>query len=260
MCTVIVLRRPGHDWPLILGGNRDEMIGRPWRPPGRHWPDRPSVVAGLDEQAGGSWLGLNDDGVVAVILNREGSLGPAAGKRSRGELVLDALDHADARDAVAALADLDPAAYRSFNMVVADNRDAYWLRHVGERAEKGGRVEVLPIPPGASMITAHDRNDVGAPRIRVHLPRLQAAAPPEPDTAGGPGSWASWEALLASRLHDAADSQGRSAMCIDTGGPFGTVSSALVALPTKEKPDWKPSFLFAAGKPGEAPYRPVGAT
>ena len=33
-------------------------------------------------------------------LNRKGTLGPATGKRSRGELVLEALDHAEARAAV----------------------------------------------------------------------------------------------------------------------------------------------------------------
>src|SRR6266849_8974623 len=98
MCTVVLLRRPDHDWPLILGANRDEMVGRPSKPPARHWPDRPEVVAGLDELAHGSWLGCNDHGVAAAILNRHGTLGPAAGFRSRGELVLEALDHADAAD------------------------------------------------------------------------------------------------------------------------------------------------------------------
>ena len=90
------------------------------------------MVAGLDVQAGGSWLGVNDDGVVAAVLNRVGRLGPAAGKRSRGELVLEALDHADAAAAAAqALGDLDPDAYRPFNLVIADSRDAFWLRHAG---------------------------------------------------------------------------------------------------------------------------------
>src|SRR3546814_5219481 len=99
MCTVVILRRPGEAWPLIVAANRDELLDRTWREPARHWPDRPEVVAGLDELAGGSWLGLNDHGIVAAILNRRHSLGPAPDKRSRGELVLDALDHADAADA-----------------------------------------------------------------------------------------------------------------------------------------------------------------
>ena len=120
MCTLVILRRPEHDWPVVIGANRDEMIDRPALPPGRHWPDRAEVVAGLDLEAGGSWLGVNDWGVAAAILNRHGSLGPAAGLRSRGELVLEALDHADVGRA--RRCHLDPAAYRSFNLIVADNR------------------------------------------------------------------------------------------------------------------------------------------
>src|SRR5437773_2414816 len=55
MCTLVILRRPEHAWPIIIGANRDEMIDRPALPPDRHWPDRPEVVAGLDRLAGGTW-------------------------------------------------------------------------------------------------------------------------------------------------------------------------------------------------------------
>src|SRR6202030_2470467 len=129
MCTLVILRRPGHRWPVLIGANRDEMIDRASKPPGRHWPDRPELVAGRDLLAGGSWLGINDWGVAAAVLNRHGSLGPAPDRRSRGELVLEALDHADAAAAARALAQLNPAAYRTFNLIVADNRDGFWLRH-----------------------------------------------------------------------------------------------------------------------------------
>lgn len=108
MCTLVLLRRPGHRWPTLIAANRDEMLSRAWDSPGTHWPDRPGVVAGRDRLAGGSWLGCNAAGVTAAILNRTDSLGPAAGKRSRGELVLDALDHNDATDAADALAAIDP--------------------------------------------------------------------------------------------------------------------------------------------------------
>ena len=111
MYTLVVLWRPNHTWPLLLAANRDEMRDRPWLPPARHWDDRPEVIAGLDKLKGGSWLGINDYGVAAVAMNREGTLGPAADKRTRGELVLEALDHAEAREATQAMADLDPAAY-----------------------------------------------------------------------------------------------------------------------------------------------------
>src|SRR6201994_1967616 len=162
MCTFVILRRPGENWPVLIAANRDEMIDRPWLPPDRHWPDRPEVVAGQDVLAGGSWLGLKDPGVVADILNRHGSLGPAPGQRSRGELVLEALDHADASEAAKALSHIEPAAYRTFNLMIADNRDAFWLRHAG-----GVRIELHPIKAGLSMIAAGDLDDLGTRRLEL---------------------------------------------------------------------------------------------
>ena len=120
-------------------------------------------MAGLDVQAGGSWLGINDHGVVAGVLNRAGTLGPAAGKRSRGELVLEALDHADAAAAAQALGDLDPDAYRPFNLVIADDRDAFWLRHAG-------------LLPGFAFRTATGQLARGRRLISCRAPR--SAAPP----------------------------------------------------------------------------------
>jgi uncharacterized protein with NRDE domain len=152
MCSLVILRRPDHDWPLLLAANRDELRGRRSLPPARHWPDRPEVVAGLDCVGGGSWPRINDHGLIAGVLNREDSLGPAAGKRSRGELVLEALDHAEAGAAAGALADLHPDAYRPFNLVVADPRDAYWLRHGGD-----GEVRVHPLPTGLHMLASGSR-------------------------------------------------------------------------------------------------------
>lgn len=253
MCTVVILRRPGHDWPLILAANRDEMQSRPWRAPGRHWPDRPEVLGGRDELSGGSWMALNDHGVVACVLNRRGTLGPAPGKRSRGELVLEALDHADASEAALALADLDPRAYRAFNLVVADNHTAFWLRHGGEEAEA---VEVLPLPKGLSIVTAYDRNDPQSARVRRYLPKFEAAAVPDPER----GDWAAWQALLASTETD-ADGFWGSAMTVARDDGFGTVCSSLLALPAPpaslEEMPRPTQWLFAPGRPDLTPFAAV---
>src|ERR1700761_5936894 len=166
MCTIVILNRPQTAWPILIAANRDEMLDRPWLFPAAHWPDRPDVVAGQDTLAGGSWLGMNATGVVAAVLNREGTLGPEAGKRSRGELVLDGLDYADALDAAEALSTLDGRAYRPFNLVVADNRDAFLLSHRGGNTP----VAVEPLPEGLSMVTARDRDDQNSARIRFWRP------------------------------------------------------------------------------------------
>lgn len=248
MCTLIVLHRPGNDWPLLLAANRDEMADRPWEPPGRHWPDRPEVTAARDLLSGGSWLGINDYGLAAAILNRHGSLGPAPGKRSRGELVLEALDHAEAAEAARALGQIEPRAYRSFNAVVADAHEAFWLRHLGEDAEE---VVAMPLPPGLSMITAHDRNDTrGSARQRLYLPLWQAAQAPDPDK----DDWREWEALLASR-DELPDAGGASAMTVAMPNGFGTLCSSLIALP--HDPSRLPIWHFAAGPPDRVAFERV---
>ena len=246
MCTVVILYRPGHAWPLILATNRDEMADRPWKPPARHWPDRPQVTAGLDLLAGGTWLGLNDQGVVAGVLNRPSSLGPRPHFRSRGELPLEALDHDEASAAAEALSHIEPASYRAFNMVIADKVRAFWLRNRGD----GTGVEVMEIEAGLSMITAHDLNDPASPRIARYLPLFRAAAPPEP----GAGDWSTWSTLMAARDHDARDGPGGALLVAGDGG-FGTVSSSLLALGAGGGEDRV--WLFAAGPPGVAGYEPV---
>ncbi len=230
---------------MLLGANRDEMAGRPWRAPARHWPDRPEVVAGQDELAGGSWMGLNDFGVVAAILNRYGTLGPAPGKRSRGELVLEALDHAEAEAAVRALSALEPTAYRPFNMFIGDADKAYWLRNDGEK------ISAFPVLPGLHMLTAYELDDEMSARIRAFMPRFVAALVPDPDS----GDWKAWSELLATRSHEMSESEETAAMCLSLPSGFGTVSAALLALPAD--PETAPIFNFAAGKPGEAPFLPV---
>lgn len=244
MCTLVILRRPLSPWPVLVAANRDEMAGRPWKPPARHWPDRPDVVAGLDELAGGSWMGMNRAGVVAAILNRAGTLGPAAGKRTRGELVLEALDHADAIEAARALAALDGGAYRPFNMLLADNRDAFWVR-----ADGGRRVQVHPVAEGLHMLTALELDDDSSPRIKTYLPRFRAAAVPAPEA----GDWSGWTALLADG-GGGPDGEEAAAMCFTRDSGFGTVSSSLIALPAMGA-EIPPIWRFAAGRPDRTPWQ-----
>ncbi len=265
MCTVVVLRRPGHAWPLLLAANRDELRLRPSQPPGRHWSDRPEVVAGLDELGEGSWLGLNDHGMVAAVLNREGTLGPAAGRRSRGELVLEALDHAEAKEAAGALSDLHPDAYRPFNLLIADPKDCYWLRHGGD-----GGIRVHKVPDGLHMLASRELDDQAQPRIARFLPLFRAA--PEPMPAEDGGDWTGWAPLLATRAagiassssgtlshpesESAADAMNLDGIALESGD-FGTVSSSLIALPTYPGCDALPVFLHADGPPDLVDYTRV---
>jgi uncharacterized protein with NRDE domain len=245
MCTLVILRRPEHLWPVVIAANRDEMVDRPWRAPARHWPDRAEVVAGLDLLAGGSWLGINDWGVAAAVLNRHGSLGPSPDQRSRGELVLEALDHADAVAAAEALSHLEPRAYRTFNLIVADNRDAFWLRHAG-----GAHIEIHPLKEGLSLIAAGDVDDPATRRLDLARPRFAAAAEAPFD------DWTLWQDLLSDTSAPPGEAR-TSAMRFLTEAGYGTVSSALVALPPPAAAARRPVFRFAAWHPDPVPWQDV---
>lgn len=238
MCTVVILIRPGHEWPLILAANRDEMLDRPWDPPGRHWPDRPGVVAGRDRSAGGTWMAVNHHGIIATVLNRPGSLGPKPGKRSRGELPLLALEHPSAAAAAAAIGAMEAARYRRFNMVIADAAGAWFVRGLGE-----GRPQSISLAAGLHMVTAHDPDSLESPRVARHLPRFAAAPAPEP-----PDGWAGWQAILADR-----SGPPESQIDIVPRAGFGTVCSSLAALGARGAAVW----LFSAGPPHAAAFAPV---
>lgn len=248
MCSIIILRRPRHEWPLVVAANRDEMLDRKWDAPDRHWPDRPEVVAGRDCLAGGSWLGRNDHGVFAAILNREGSLGPSLNKRSRGELVLEALDYPDASEAADALADLDTNAYRSFNLVVGDNTNVF---HVANRA-RADRIAVEEVPHGLSMLTSREINDRRNTRIKNYLPQFESADVPDPNS----GDWIAWQQILSDKNCDPTTDPS-SAMCIVSDWGFGTVSSTLLALPAPGADNPLGIYMFAPGRPDQSAYAPV---
>ncbi len=264
MCTLIILIRAGHDWPVIIASNRDEMRDRPCQPPARHWPDRHHVTAGHDDLGGGTWLAVNDDGVVAGILNRINSLGPAVDKRSRGELPLDALDHGDAETAAEALSNLDPAAWRPFNLVIADALGGWLLINDGETPH----ILKQPIKPGLSMVTAHGLSHYSdrplCARSARHLPRFHQSPPPQPDD----NDWTAWQDLMAdrTRANNRDNNDNRSAaLLIDAvpGSNFATISSSLIALP-RHQPALaimgravKARWIFTPGAPGITPWQDV---
>ena len=187
-------------------------------------------------------MAMGPSGLLVAVLNRAGSLGPIPGKRSRGELPLCAAAYGSAAAAAAALRDLDASAWRPFNLVLADAREAFFLRGLG-----AGRPEVMPLGPGVTMVTAQDPNDLASPRTRRHLPRFRAASPPDPTG----GDWASWEALLA----DAEVGEGgiAEALRVPAVRGFGTVCASLAALGAGGERQWR----FCPAPPGTAPFDKV---
>lgn len=125
MCVVAIAWKVHPRWRLVLAGNRDEFHARPtaalagWSGSG--------VIAGRDLQSGGTWVGLDRRGRVAVVTNvRDGFAQPHAGP-SRGALPLSFLE--GAADAAATTAALLAKARSCapFNLILADGAGCWHL-------------------------------------------------------------------------------------------------------------------------------------
>lgn len=213
MCTLVALHRCAAGAHLWVAANRDEYLDRPAEGPalraGRNGP----IVAPLDRRAGGTWWGLNRTGLFAAVTNRPTSqLDPA--RRSRGQLVLDVLATASAREAAEQAARLAPGHYNPFNLFVADEEDAFAVVYEGRPA-------LLPLGPGVHVVGNADPDARDVPKIRRTLERAEqvAAGPPEGVRDG--------LAALCRTHGDDPDPKGDT--CVHLGG-YGTRSSTLLRL------------------------------
>jgi hypothetical protein len=219
--------------PLLVLGFRDELTGRPWQPPGRHWPGSP-LVGGRDEQAGGTWLAVHPAiPRVACILNARGPQAPPDTRRSRGELPLRAA--AEGRQALQNLHD-DHAAlarYDPFFLICADldGPGALMLGWDGTRAG----LEQLETP-GTHLITnaghtyppASGKSDAKAEHFGLRF----AAHRPDADPAATiKDAWGDWLTLAGGDGLPETDPAAIIARRqLPDGRLWGTTSVTLVAL------------------------------
>ncbi len=136
MCLIVLAWRTHPEFSLIVAANRDEYHGRPAAPAG-FWSDRPSLLAGRDLEAMGTWMGVARDGRFSAVTNYRGGREPRA-KESRGSLVTGFLtDGAVPRDYVAGVVGR-AAEFSGFNLLAADGAELWWFSNRGDGARRLG--------------------------------------------------------------------------------------------------------------------------
>jgi len=119
MCLILVAWQSHPDYPLVIAANRDEFYARRTRPVA-WWGQAVSLLGGRDEEAGGTWLGINRQGRVAVLTNVRAPLERNAHAPSRGLLVLSALQSPFPMGGWIAESARNSQSFNGYNLLVAE--------------------------------------------------------------------------------------------------------------------------------------------
>jgi uncharacterized protein with NRDE domain len=246
MCTLAIYFRLFGDYPVVVAANRDEFLDRPALPP-TALGDRPRIIGGKDLRAKGTWLGINQHGLIVGLLNRRiVENGPNDDKlRSRGLLCLDALQHASAASALQYVESQRARDYNGFNLLMASRDEAFVAYN------RGGEIEVVELTPGMHLLTNADVDDFECPRISRSYSRFAELGQREDFAADPVARRAELAALLADHSTQLDARTGRpNSLCLHLGD-YGTRSSSLIFL---RRDSTTVDHFFAAGPPCTASY------
>lgn len=231
MCLIVFAWQVIPGVPLIAAANRDEFYDRP-SSAADNWPEAPNVIAGRDLKAGGTWMGITQQGPdgarFAAITNIRGPLERRADAPSRGALVADFL--AGDMTAEAYIAHIAPTSeqYNGFNLVLGDRGGLYWFSNRGAGDARNGKL----LEPGIYGVS-NGLLDAPWPKVvrtKAQFASLLCQGAPEDayfemlaDTTRAPDA----------RLPDTGIAieieRQLSAVCIETPG-YGTRTSTVVKL------------------------------
>jgi uncharacterized protein with NRDE domain len=261
MCLLIFAWQVDPSFPLVVAANRDERLDRPATSFSVLRQGGPRVLGGRDDLAGGTWLAVNQHGVVAGLTNRPAAGGRDPSKRSRGELPLLAAGQTSAEAGVAQLLrQVQPGQYNLAWLLVGDRRSLYYVTLGPDEAPT-----VVELSPGIHVL---ENVPLGAASAKVDRIRTLLPSP-----ATGPSLWSALPAVLADHTlptppdppGDVAAPAGASAVdaavpprpretqaaCVHTDG-YGTRSATLVRVP--EAATGLPQMLVADGPPCTTPF------
>jgi uncharacterized protein with NRDE domain len=146
MCLIVFAYRVHPVYKLLVAANRDEFYGRSTAP-AHYWEERPDILAGRDLEKMGTWMGVTTSGRFAALTNYRDPKEVTEGKRSRGELVADALKHkGNIKDYMQSLVKKKDL-YPGYNLLVGDRTELYYYSNKGQELQK--------VEPGIYGVSNH---------------------------------------------------------------------------------------------------------
>jgi len=248
MCTLAIYFKTFAEYPVVIAANRDEFLARTALPPAT-LAEHPHIVGGKDLRANGTWLGINEHGLVAGLLNRRiADNGPNdPNLRSRGLLCLDALRHTGPIEAARFVGSQLARDYNPFNLLLASRDEA------AVAYNRGGKIELVSLAPGLHLLTNLDVDDFECPRISGSYSHFAELGARDEFARNPVAARAELGRLLADHSTQLDPRSGRpNSLCLHLG-EYGTRSSSLIFMHR----DGRIEHFFAPGPPCTTGYQPA---
>jgi uncharacterized protein with NRDE domain len=146
MCLILFSWRGDPRYRLVVAANRDEYFSRPAAPAG-FWDDHPTVLAGRDIEAGGTWLGITLEGRFAALTNYRNPADRNPAAPSRGTLVSDFLTSDIGPLEYLHEVEKHASRYNGFSLLAGNASALCFL------SNRGGHIE--RVPPGVHGLSNH---------------------------------------------------------------------------------------------------------
>lgn len=238
MCFLALFYRTAAAAPVMLASNREEYFGRPFTAPAVQSGPL-AVFCGIDQQGGGTWLGVNQRGLLIAVTNRPKAVLPAR-PISRGVLARELLRaptaHAAAEQAQRELA---TGRYAGVNLLCVD-------RQWGGVVEHHEQTTCQELSPGLHLLSNGRMND--GEDMRQAFARGWLA----PRFPYGPAEFVP----VARELLSIGPDRYPGKTILVRNAERGTVSSAIVVLSADVE---QAQYWYAPGPPDTCPYDDLSA-
>jgi uncharacterized protein with NRDE domain len=225
MCLLFISYQTTPGYQLVVAANRDEFLSRPTAPLGFLDKER-TILAGLDLQGGGTWLGITAQMKFAAITNFRD---PAANREnvpSRGEILLKYLTGTmTAEQYIYQLAERG-GQYNGFNLILGDSKNLYYYSNKLDKPQQlapgfyGLSNQLLDVPwpkvvRGKELLRPFMVEIDQVDPLQL-LSILEDGQQPPDDLLPDTGIGLEWERLLSTIFID--------------GAAYGTRSSAVITV------------------------------
>ena len=230
MCLMAIQYQLVPEAPVLVAFNREEYYDRKTQAPTIQ-SGKPRILGGVDLVAGGTWLGVNQHGMLVAACNRRKYQFPMA-PLSRGVLCRELLKCRTAHDAAElAMEELSGGEYDGVNYICVDGQS-------GHVVHGGDQLEMVELEEGLNIIANRNLNDPRDERVTLarRLLTIQQLDSPVKFLA------------VASKVFARVPSPPGRPSIILRGEDRGTVSSTLISLGVKPR---DAIYQYAPGPPDQ---------